>query len=735
MRSFPHYSQFDSIDCGPACLQIISRFYGREYSLNLLRSLSNVGPEGVSVLGICRAAEKLGFNSTLVKISYSDLASRVNLPCIAHWQQNHFLVVYKITAKYVYLSDPGSSRQKVTVAAFKKNWISDVEDDEKIGIVIALEMLPAFKTINLEDSTIPQTNKTEGLKYLFQHLFSHKKVIIQIAFGLFFSTLFTLILPFLTQSIIDSGIKDKDINFIYLLVFGQIAIYTGQLVIEFIQNWLLMYVGSKINVTMVSEFLSKIMAMPIKYFDTKLSGDLLQRIDDHKRIERFLTSKTLGLVFQVLLFAAFVTVLAFYNINVFICFMIGTVAYIGWVLLFHRKRRILDFQKFIELSKNQSKQIEIINGMQDIKLHNSERQKRWEWQEIQARLFDINLRYLSLEQYQRLGAKFINSIKNIIITLIATKAVIAGEMSLGQLIAIQFIVGELNSPLSSAIDFIQSYQEAKISLDRIGEMQNPQIADNSLTDHLLHPLSSGSLQLKKVSFTYAGTHYSKVLKEVDIHIPEGKTTAIVGLSGSGKTTLLKLLMKFYEPTEGQIIVGDINLKSINEHIWRDKCGSVLQDGYVFSDTIARNIALGVESIDHEKLFEAAKIANIQEFIDSLPLGYNTRIGPEGIGVSQGQRQRLLIARAIYKNPDYIFFDEATNALDANNEKKIIRNLDEFFKGRTVVVVAHRLSTVINADKIYVLENGSIIESGSHRELIDKSGAYFTLIKNQLELGS
>ncbi|CAM3982108.1 ATP-binding cassette, subfamily B [Pedobacter westerhofensis] len=735
MRNFPHYSQFDSIDCGPGCLQIISKFYGREYSLNLLRSLSNVGREGVSVLGICRAAEKLGFNSTPVKISFADFASRVQLPCIVHWQQNHFLVVYKITSKYVYLSDPGSSRQKVTVAAFLKNWISDVEDNEKIGIVIALEMLPAFKTINLEDSNIPQANKTEGLKYLFEHLFSHKKVIIQIAFGLFFSTLFTLILPFLTQGIIDSGINEKDINFIYLLVFGQIAIYTGQLVIEFIQNWLLMYVGSRINVTMVSEFLSKIMAMPIKYFDTKLSGDLLQRIDDHKRIEKFLTSKTLGLIFQVLLFAAFVTVLAFYNTSVFVCFMIGTSGYIGWVLLFHRKRRIVDFQKFIELSKNQSKQIEIINGMQDIKLHNSERQKRWEWQEIQARLFDINLRYLSLEQYQRLGAKFINSIKNIIITLIATKAVIAGDMSLGQLIAIQFIVGELNSPLSSAIDFIQSYQEAKISLDRIGEMQQPQSDSSSLTDHLLRPLSSGSLQLIKVSFTYAGTHYSKVLKDVDLHIPEGKTTAIVGLSGSGKTTLLKLLMKFYEPTEGQIVVGDINLKSVNEQIWREKCGSVLQDGFVFSDTIARNIALGVENIDHRQLFEAAKIANIREFIDSLPLGFNTKIGPEGIGISQGQRQRLLIARAVYKNPDYIFFDEATNALDANNEKVIIRNLDDFFKGRTVVVVAHRLSTVINADKIYVLENGSVVESGSHRELIDKSGAYFTLIKNQLELGN
>lgn len=734
MRSFPHYSQFDSIDCGPSCLQIIAKFYGRDYSLNLLRSLSNVGREGVSVLGICRAAEKLGFNSTAVKISFTNFVERMSLPCIVHWQQNHFLVVYKVTPKYVYISDPGSSKQRITSAEFLKNWISDIDGEEKIGIVIALEVLPEFETISLEKEYAGQTNKQEGLKYLFQHLFSHKKIIFQIAAGLFFSTLLTLILPFLTQGIIDSGIREKDINFIYLVVFGQIAIYSGQIVIEFIQNWLLLYVGARINVTMVSEFLSKIMAMPIKYFDTKLSGDLLQRIDDHKRIEKFLTSRTLGLFFQIILFIAFISVLAYYNKLIFICALGGTIIYIGWVLLFHKKRRILDFQKFIELSKNQSKQIEIINGMQDIKLHNSERQKRWEWQEIQARLFDINLRYLSLEQYQRLGAKFINSLKNIMITLIAARAVIHGDMSLGQLISIQYIVGELNSPLSSAIDFIQSYQEAKISLDRIGEMQSPQRENNTLTDHLLQPISCGSLQLKKVNFMYEGTHYSKVLNNVNIHISQGKTTAIVGLSGSGKTTLLKLLMKFYEPTDGEIIVGDINLKSVNEQVWREKCGSVLQDGYIFSDSIARNIALGVEKINEQELLEAAKIANIQEFIDTLPLGFNTKIGPEGMGISQGQRQRLLIARAVYKNPEYLFFDEATNALDANNEKQIITNLNEFFQGRTVVVVAHRLSTVINADKIYVLENGSVIESGSHSELINQSGAYFTLIRNQLELG-
>jgi ATP-binding cassette subfamily B protein len=732
MRAFPHYSQYDSSDCGPGCLQIISSFYGRNYSLGLLRSLCNVGREGVSVLGICTGAEKIGLSTTAIKVSFKTLQQKAPLPAVVHWQQNHFLVVYKITAKHVYISDPGSSKQRISHAEFKKNWVSDFVDDEPIGVAILTEPLPSFSTIQFESDEDFNSYKKEGLSYFFQHLFRHRKIVSQIILGLLCGTALSLILPFFTQGIIDTGIKAKDFNFVFLLAIGQLAIYTGQLTIEFIQSWLLLYVGARINVTMVSEFLAKIMRMPIKYFDTKLSGDLLQRIDDHKRIEKFLTSKTLGLIFQIIIFVAFLSVLTYYNRMISLLFLAGTVVFIGWVLIFQSRRKILDFKRFIELSKNQSKQIEIINGMQDIKLHNAEKQKRWEWQEIQARLFKLNLKFVSLEQSQRLGARFINNLKNIIITVIAARAVISGDLTLGQLIAIQYIIGELNSPLSSAIEFIQSYQEARISLDRIGEMKNYQQQD---VIGLSNNIASGEIRLEDVTFKYDGTHYFTVLTGINIVIPEGKTTAIVGLSGSGKTTLIKLLMKFYEPTSGLINVGDYNLKGINEMLWREKCGSVLQDGYIFSDSIARNIALGVEVIDKQKLIEAARIANIIEFTSSLPLGFNTRIGPEGMGISQGQRQRILIARAVYKNPEYLFFDEATNALDANNEKVIIKNLNQFFKGRTVVVVAHRLSTVKNADVIYVLDKGGIIEQGSHAELVDNEGAYYTLIKNQLELGN
>ena len=733
MANFPHFSQYDSIDCGPSCLQIITAHYGRKYPLGLLRNLCNVGREGVSVLGITTGAEKLGLSTTAIKISFETLQKNATLPCIVHWQQNHFLVVYRITEKYVFLSDPGSSKQKISLSEFKKNWISDTIDNEEVGVAILLETLPSFKTIEPENWNKSESDKGQGLYYFFQHLFKYRKILLQIILGLFAGTALSLILPFFTQGIIDTGIKAKDVDFVILLALGQLAIYAGQLTIEFIQSWLLLYIGARINVTMVSEFLTKIMRMPIKYFDTKLSGDLLQRIDDHKRIEKFLTSKTLGLVFQAIIFIAFISVLAYYNAVISVIYLAGSTLFIGWVIIFLKKRKILDFKRFIELSKNQSKQIEIINGMQDIKLHNAEKQKRWEWQEIQARLFKLNLKFVSLEQYQRLGARLINNIKNIIITVVAARAVISGDLTLGQLIAIQYIIGELNAPLNSAIDFIQSYQEAKISLDRIGEMKIAPLT--SVIPAFANDLPQGSITLKNVSFKYDGTHHFKVLDGIDLKIPEGKTTAIVGLSGSGKTTLIKLLMKFYEPSSGLISLGDYDLRGIDEQQWREKCGSVLQDGYIFSDSIARNIALGDDRIDQKRLFAAAKTANVLEFTTKLPLGFNTKIGPEGMGISQGQRQRILIARAVYKSPEYLFFDEATNALDANNEKVIIKNLNDFFQGRTVVVVAHRLSTVRNADLIYVLDKGKIIESGNHQQLVDHYGAYYTLIKNQLELGN
>lgn len=730
--SFPHLSQHDSVDCGPCCLQIISKYYGAHYTLSQLRDLCNIGKSGVSVLGICRGAEKIGYSTTVVKICFQEFKDKVQLPCIVHWNQNHFLVVYKITAKYVYISDPGSSKNKMPIEDFKNHWISDFDIDNSFGVVVILDPPPQFRELPIQEGAVDI--KKLGLKYFLGHLLLHKRLLVQVILGLFSVTLLTFFFPFLTQTLIDSGIRGGDLNLIYIIIAAQLAFYAGKFSIEFLQGWILQYIGSRINISMVSKFLTNIMDMPIKFFDTKLSGDLLQRIDDHKRIEKFLTSRALTLFFEIILFITFLSVIFYYSLTLGFVFLIGSTVYLTWTFLFIKKKKIWDFKRFIELSKTQSKQIEIINGMQDIKLHNAQEQKKWEWQEIQVRLFNVNMKLLTFGQTQKLGARFINNIKNVLITLLAAITVVNGEMSFGQLIAIQFVVGELNGPLFSFVDFLQSYEEAKLSMGRVGEIGSDNEKETQME---FHPVTfeNGTIHIKNVDFQYGGSHFFKVLKGINMKIPAGKTTAIVGLSGSGKTTLIKLMMKFYEPSNGSIEVGGRSLAKIDQTQWRSMIGSVLQDGYIFSDTIERNIALGFQDIDEERLHHAIVVANLQDFIASLPLGFNTRIGPEGMGISQGQKQRILIARSVYKNPSYLFFDEATNALDANNERTIIDRLDEFFKNRTVVVVAHRLSTVRNADNIYVIENGEILESGNHEELVVKQGAYFTLIKNQLEIGA
>jgi len=733
---FPIYKQLDTKDCGPTCLRIIARYYGKDYPLALLREFCNIGKEGVSLLGISNAAEKIGFNSIALKVTFDILKDNITLPCIVHWKQNHFVVVYKITDKYVYVADPGTTKQKLKKEEFLKNWVSTKTQDQPVGVVLALDVLPEFyeKTFDVR-----KENETRrGFNYLIKHLAKYKLLLAQLLIGVLFSTILQLIFPFLTQSIVDTGIANKDLNFVYLVLVGQIIIFLGETMVGVIQNWLLLYLGTRVNVAMISEFLMKLMKKPIKFFDTKNSGDLLQRIEDHKRIEEFLTSGTLRLVFSLFTLVVFAGLLLYYSLSIFLTFFTGGFIFVLWIFFFQNKRKVLDYKRFTELSHNKSKLVELINGMQEIKLQNAEKQKRWDWQSIQARLFRINIQYLSLEQFQRGGADFINTSKNIIITFMAARLVIENSMTLGEMMAIQYIVGQLNVPLATSVDFIHSFQDARISIERVGEIQ--EASPEEETDPLMIQASraamqSESIHIENLSFRYEGTHYFNVLKNLNLHIPKGKVTAIVGRSGSGKTTLLKLLLKFYEPTTGVIKIDQENLTRIDEKIWRSKCGAVLQDGFIFSDTIANNIAVGADSIDKTSLLHAVETANIREFIESLPLGYNTKIGVDGMGLSQGQKQRILIARAVYKDPEYIFFDEATNALDAMNERTIIDNLDRFFKNKTVIVVAHRLSTVKNADQIIVLENGELVESGTHRQLVDHAGNYFSLVKNQLELGT
>ena len=735
---FPFYKQLDAMDCGPSCLRMIARFYGKNYTLENLRERCFLSRSGVSMLGISDAAESIGFRTIGVTVNYQQLSNEIPLPCIVHWKQNHFVVVYKILRKksifgkenhIIYVADPGHGLISYSKEEFMDGWLSTRKGGDDNGIALLLEPSPDFYSIADEES-----DKTR-ISYLFSYLKPYRRYITQLFLGMILGSLLQLIFPFLTQSIVDKGIASRNLGFITLVLIAQIVLLLSRLSVEFIRSWILLHISSRINISLISDFLIKLMKLPIGFFDTKMIGDILQRIGDHNRIESFLTGTSLSTLFSLINLIVFGAVLAWFNPLIFGIFIIGTLLYIGWIFLFMKKRRQLDFKRFTKASENQSNLIQLITGMQEIKLNNCEKQKRWKWERIQAGLFHISMRSLALGQYQQIGSFFFNQTTNIVISFIAARAVVNGQMTLGMMMAVIYITGQISSPVEQLISFIQSWQDARISLERLGEIHLKQDEETSASPHIsIIPQNTG-INISNLSFRYEGPESPEVLSNIDLKIPPGKITAIVGASGSGKTTLVKLLLGFYKPNKGEIKVGDINLHNFNTHSWRARCGAVMQDGFIFSESIAQNIATGEEVIDKERLFNAVKVANIQEFIESLPLGYNTKIGQEGNGISQGQKQRILIARAVYKNPEFIFFDEATNALDANNEKVIMQNLSAFFVGKTVVVVAHRLSTVKNADQIIVLDKGKLIEIGNHQQLTEKRGAYYELVKNQLELGS
>jgi ATP-binding cassette subfamily B protein len=728
MSKFPFFKQYDAMDCGPSCLRMIAAFYGRTYSLQRLRELAHISREGVSLLGLSDAAEAIGFRTIGARITIEQLLEAPK-PCVVHWDQDHFVVVYKFRKGTIAVADPAFGLVEYSETEFRKHWLATVRHGEQKGICLLFDPTPKF--FDLEGEEMNRSN----FKFLLKYLKPHRKLVTQLIIGFLVGSLIQLIFPFLTQSIVDVGINTQDINFIYLVLAAQMMLFVSRMTVDFIRSWILLHISTRINISIISDFLIKLMKMPIGFFDTKMIGDLLQRIGDHKRIERFLTSQSLNVIFSVFNIIIFSVVLVFYNVVIFLVFLFGSILYMGWVFLFLKKRRELDFKRFTQLADNQSKLIQLINGMQEIKLNNYERQKRWEWERIQARLFKVNISNLSLQQYQQAGSVFINETKNIVITVLAATSVVDGNMTLGMMLAVQYIIGQMNSPLDQMIEFMQVSQDAKISLERLSEIHNAKDEEQDQNGKLSKLPASADIHISDLVFQYEGPHSPKVLNAINLVIPQGKVTAIVGTSGSGKTTLVKLLLGFYPPVSGSIKVGDSDLAAYKQHWWRDKCGAVMQDGFIFSDTIANNIGIGNDEIDKERLSYAVRMANIQEFIETLPLNYNTKIGPEGVGLSQGQKQRILIARAIYKNPEFIFFDEATNALDANNEKVILENLDLFFAGKTVVVVAHRLSTVKNAHQIIVLEKGSIVELGNHEELTAKQGAYYNLVKNQLELGN
>lgn len=739
MSCFPTYPQLDSMDCGPTCLRMIAKHYGRTCSLQNLRERCHITREGVSLLGISDAAESIGFRTAGVKITWEQLRDEMPLPCIVHWNQRHFVVVYGIKRRRngctVKIADPASGLLDYSEEAFCKAWLqagdSPAAEQKALthGIALMLEPTPVFYSGEGDDGS------GFGFSHILGYLRPYRQLIVQILLAMLVASMISLILPFITQSVVDTGIGTGDLPFVVMMLAAQMVLTAGQMANSIIRNWLMLHTTSRVSISLISDFLCKLMKLPIAFFDSKMVGDIMQRIGDYGRIQSFLTGSLLSIVISLVSFIIYGSVMVSYDSGIFLVFFIGTALYAGWVLMFMKKRRKLDYMRFQESAANQSNIVQLIGGMQDIKLNNCEKQKRWDWERIQAKLFKVSVKSLALGQAQEVGGTFMDQTKNIIISFLAAKAVIEGDMTLGMMMSLQYIIGQLNAPISQFISFVQAAQDASISMERLGEIHGMPDEEPEDEQKIREIPQKADIVFDNVTFMYDGPNSSKVLDGVSFRIPSDKVTAIVGASGSGKTTLLKMMLGFYRPTCGEVRLGGTPLSSYSERMWRAQCGSVMQEGYIFSDSISGNIGIADEIPDMARVRKAAEVSNISGWVESLPLGYNTRIGADGHGLSTGQKQRILIARAAYKDAGFLFLDEATNSLDANNEKAIMENLGLLFENRTVVIVAHRLSTVRNADNIIVLDNGRIAEEGTHEQLAAKKGRYYELVKNQLALGN
>jgi ATP-binding cassette, subfamily B, bacterial len=727
--SFPFYKQLNAMDCGPTCLRMIARHYGKHYNADTIRQKSGFSKSGVSMLGISEAAEKIGFRTRGVQIGYEKLRA-VPLPAVLHWDQNHFVVLVAASKSSIRIADPARGIMVYSKKDFLQYWASNkTEDSEDIGTALLMEPAPVF--YEGEGEREHKLSWTIVTRYLRQSRWQISQVFISLIMG----SVLQLILPFLTQTMVDTGINTRNMQYITLVLIAQLMLTFSNTVISFIRSRLQLRISNSINISILSDFWIKLTRLPLAYFDTHHTGDTLQRIGDNRQIQTFLTGQALTSIFSVLNFFIYAIILVLYSVQLFLVFSIGSLLYFGWIRLFLRIRRKINYETFHLSAKENNATLQLVQGMQEIRLNNAEQLKRWEWENIQAKVFKLNFRNLNYSQWQSAGAVFITQGKDILISFMVAQLVVQGQLTFGAMLAIQYIIGQLSGPVQEFIGLTQNIQDAKISMERLNEIHEMEDEEPMHKTLVTDLPDDKTITISQLSFAYPGAGNDAVLKDISLTIPEGKVTAIVGMSGSGKTTLLKLLLKIYEQYQGDIKIGGNHFKYLSAAFWRRQCGSVLQDGYIFNDTIARNIAVGDEYIDLEKLSHSCRMANILSFVETLPNGFNTQLGAEGVGVSQGQRQRLLIARAIYKDPRYLFFDEATNALDADNEKVIVGNLQRFFSGRTVVVVAHRLSTVKDADKIVVLHKGIIAEEGTHAYLTSIKGRYYELVKNQLELGA
>ena len=737
MRKYPFSRQMDLMDCGPACLKMVGAYYCRYLDFSEVRDLCYANKTGVSLLGIYSAARELGFRSSAVKTNFENLVTGGIFPCIVFWKQRHFVVVYKVKARktkkgwkgYVVVGDPAFGIIRYTLGEFREGWETEEENGKK---GIALLLVPAA---GWQETSTVDREKGFGMFYFRKYVRPHTQLLVKVIAGMGVGLVIQLIFPFITQAVVDVGIGNRDLNFVMLLLLAQLMLSLSMLAVDFIRNRILLRVTTRVNIDLVADFITKMLRLPIRFFDSKNMGDILQRMDDHQRIQSFFTVSTVEMLFSFLGFLVFSSVLGYYNLYILLFFLLGHAVYVGWVLLFLRKRRELDFRRFDEAAKHQSNVIQIIEGAEAIKLNGCEKKMRQRWEDIQAELFRISIKGLSLEQVQNAGAFFISNAVNICLFVYAAQLVITDTITLGMMMSLTYIIGQLKAPVQNFIGVIHGYQDARLSMERLREVHLRKDEDelNEGKQKTL-PLADKNIRIEHLSFSYLGPDAVPILRDLNLCFEYNKTTAIVGESGSGKTTLVKLLLGYYRPQQGRIRVGETDLQDINSYVWRKRCAAVMQEGFLFSDTIAQNIGIKDEEIDEDRLHYAGRLADIDEFIERLPKKYDTQIGKEGNGLSQGQKQRILIARAIYREPEFLFFDEATNALDTSTEKRVQENLNVFFKGRTVVVVAHRLSTVKKADKIVVLRNGMVAEEGKHEELVARKGYYYELVRNQIELG-